>query len=189
MKDIVIRAATVSDAHELLAIYAPYVTDTAITFEYSVPSIEEFEQRMRSTLEKYPYLVAEQDGKIVGYAYATAFRVRAAYIWSVETSIYVRGDAKRRGIGAALYAALEERLAKQHITNIYACIAVPCGEDPYLTRDSVRFHERLGYRHVGEYEKCANKFGRWYSMVMMEKIIADHSDPQPEFIPFPMVDK
>ena len=101
-----IRVATKEDAEALLAIYAPYVEKTAITFEYEVPSIEEFRCRIQETLKKYPYLVAEKNGKIVGYAYAGAFHARPAYDWAVETSIYVSELQKGEGIGKALYKAL-----------------------------------------------------------------------------------
>ena len=101
-----IRVAALDDAEELLKIYAPYVRETAITFEYEVPSPEEFRERIAHTLEKYPYLVAEHDGKIVGYAYVSPFKERAAYAWAVETSIYVRREGRRQGVGRALYAAL-----------------------------------------------------------------------------------
>ena len=185
MGELKIRVATTADAPELLAIYVPYVRETAITFEYEVPSVEEFAGRIASVLKKYPYLVAERDGEIVGYAYAGAFKTRAAYGWSVESTVYVKQGMKRSGVGRALYAELERLLAAQHVTNVNACIAVPVGDDPYLTRDSVAFHTRLGYRMVGEFDRCAYKFGRWYSMVWMEKHIGEHLTPQPEVIPFP----
>ena len=120
-----IRTATPADAPQLLHIYAPYVENTSITFEYEVPSPEEFAGRIRHTLENYPYLAAEENGIIQGYAYASAFKARAAYAWSVETSIYVREDAGHRGIGTALYHALEDILAKQNICSLCACIAYP----------------------------------------------------------------
>lgn len=176
MNEIRIRRVTEKDAPELLEIYAPYVTDTAITFEYSVPRMEEFENRIKRTLEKYPYLAAEQQGEIVGYAYAGPFHPREAYSWAVETSIYVKKDKKRGGIGKALYTALEKILAEQNFLNLYACIASPETEDEYLTRDSIRFHERLGYRVVGEFLQCGYKFGRWYNMVWMEKHIGEHTE-------------
>ena len=134
-----IRVATKEDAEALLAIYAPYVEKTAITFEYEVPSIEEFRCRIQETLKKYPYLVAEKNGKIVGYAYAGAFHARPAYDWAVETSIYVSELQKGEGIGKALYKALEEQLSRQHILNLNACIAYPETEDEHLNKDSVRF--------------------------------------------------
>ncbi len=172
-----IRIAVEEDAESLLRIYAWYVENTAITFEYAVPSLEEFRSRIRHTLERYPYLVEENDdGEITGYVYASAFKGRAAYDWAVETSIYVARDARRSGSGRRLYAALEKALLLQGICNAEACIAAPRGEDPFLTADSIRFHEHLGYRMVGQFEKCAYKFGRWYDMVWMERLIGQHPE-------------
>ena len=118
--EVKLRVATVSDAAELLKIYAPYVTDTAITFEYDVPTLEDFKGRIAHTLEKYPYFVAELNGEIVGYAYASAFHPRAAYGWAAETSIYVRRDMKRMGLGRTLYDALETALKAQGVLNLNA---------------------------------------------------------------------
>lgn len=177
--NINIRVATVEDAKALLNIYAPYVTKTAITFEYEIPSIEEFANRIQQTLEKYPYLVAEIENEIVGYAYAGPFKSRAAYDWAVETSIYVSEKKQKMGIGKMLYEALENALQAQNILNLNACIGYPAEEDEYLTKDSVKFHERLGYRMVGEFHKCGYKFHRWYNMVWMEKHIGEHVENQP----------
>lgn len=175
-----IRPAFPKDAPALLAIYAPYVEQTAITFEYTVPTIREFTARIAHTLEQYPYLVAESDGTILGYAYAGSFHDRPAYDWSVETSIYVAMDHKASGIGRKLYDALEAALKAQGILNLYACIACPDGDhDEYLSRDSISFHNKMGYRFVGEFRQCGYKFGRWYHMVWMEKFIGEHSEPQP----------
>ena len=113
-----IRVATEADAEEILAIYAKYIEQTAITFEYVVPSIEEFRGRIRHTLERFPYLAAEKDGKIAGYAYVSPFKERAAYDWSVETSIYVDMEQKRSGIGRKLYEELENILKQQGILNV-----------------------------------------------------------------------
>ena len=176
---IMIRTATTNDAEAILAIYAPYVEMTAITFEYEIPGIEEFRERIRNVLKKYPYLVAEAEGEIVGYAYAGPFKGRAAYDWAVETTIYVDRSRKRMGIGRKLYDKLEEALRKQGILNMEACIGYPETEDEYLTKDSVRFHEKLGYRMVGEFYKCGYKFSRWYNMVWMEKMIGEHQEMQP----------
>ena len=174
-----IRVATLEDAKTLVEIYTPYVEKTVITFEYEVPSVEEFKGRMTHVLEKYPYLVAERDGEIVGYAYAGEFKSRAAYDWAVETTVYVREDQKNSGVGKALYMALEQILAEQNILNLNACIGYPEVEDEYLTKNSVQFHEHMGYRFVGEFYKCGYKFGRWYNMVWMEKHIGEHLDDQP----------
>ena len=173
--DIAIRQATTADAEALAAIYAPYVRDTAVSFELEPPSPEEFAGRIERTLARYPYLVAERDGAIVGYAYAGPFKERAAYAASVELSVYVRADCRRGGVGGALYAALESRLVEMGATNLYACIAYPLVEDEYLTYASVRFHERLGFEIVGRFHGCARKFGRTYDMVWMEKRVGDYS--------------
>lgn len=130
-----VRLATPQDAEELLEIYRYYVEHTAITFEYETPSITEFRQRIKQTLKRYPYLAAvDGHGKIVGYAYASSFKNRAAYNWSVETTIYVDKDVKRQGIGEKLYEALEEILRKQHVINLDACITDPEIEDEYVTK-------------------------------------------------------
>ena len=181
---VTIRTATTADAQALLNIYAPYVEHTAITFEYDVPSTEEFASRIEYTLQKYPYLVAEENKRLLGYAYASPFHARPAYDWAVETSIYVERNRKGLGIGRKLYDVLEQVLAHQNILNLNACIAYPDPEDEYLTRDSVRFHEHLGYRLVGEFYQCGYKFHRWYNMVWMEKHIGRHQENQPEVIPF-----
>ena len=174
MESIRIRIATTQDAGELLEIYAPYVEKTAITFEYTVPTVQEFKKRISHVLEKYPYLIAERNGEIAGYAYADIFKGRAAYDWAVETTIYVRRNQQKTGVGRELYEALERALAMQNILNLNACIAYTEAEDQYLTNNSVQFHEHLGYRLVGEFYKCGYKFDRWYNMVWMEKHIGEH---------------
>lgn len=174
MNDIRIRIAKKSDAKDILDIYIPYIIKTAITFECEVPSIKEFENRISHTLEKFPYLVAERNSEILGYAYASSFNERAAYAWNVETSIYIKENQRNSGIGRNLYNALENILSLQNILNLNACIAYPEVEDEYLTKNSVRFHEHLGYSYVGEFHKCGYKFGRWYNMVWMEKHIGSH---------------
>lgn len=171
---MIIRIAEETDAPELLKIYAPYVEKTAITFEYTVPSLEEFTGRIRETLEKYPYIVAEQEGEILGYAYTGPFGKRAAYQWAAETSIYLKETRRQMGIGRKLYEALEEISKAQNIFNLNACIGYPQREDSHLTKNSVQFHEHMGYRLVGEFHQCGYKFGTWYNMVWMEKSLGEH---------------
>ena len=185
--DIHIRIAEPEDAEALLAVYAPYVEETAITFEYSVPSVEEFRERIRNTLQQYPYLVAEDETGILGYAYAGRFQTRAAYDWAVETSIYIRMDQKRRGLGRILYDALEEGLKEQGILNVNACIACTDQEDEHLTNDSIYFHKHLGYRLVGKFYQCGYKFHRWYDMVWMERMIGEHKENQEPIRLFPEI--
>ena len=184
MNEIIIRPAQVSDAPKLLEIYAPYVKDTAITFEYDVPSKKEFASRIAHTLERYPYIVAQKDGIIAGYAYAGAFKSRAAYDWSVETSIYVARGIRKCGTGRALYTTLEKILKAMNIKNVNACIAAPEKEDEYLSNDSILFHERMGYTLAGTFHQCGSKFGRWYNMVWMEKLIASHEENPAPVLPF-----
>ncbi|MBR3015615.1 MAG: N-acetyltransferase [Clostridia bacterium] len=179
---MLICSAKPEDAPVLLKIYAPYVQETAITFEYDVPTEAEFARRILETLKKYPYLVLEDGGEVVGYAYAGTFKARPAYDWAVETTIYLRRDARGKGYGKALYTALEEELKRRHFLNAYACITWLDMEDEYLTHASPRFHERMGYRLCGTFRKCGYKFGRWYDMIWMEKFLGDHpANPLPLF--------
>lgn len=170
--DVEIRDASVDDALSLLKIYAPYVEKTAITFEYSVPSLDEFTQRIVNISQKYPYIVAVSDGEIVGYAYAGTFHARDAYLHTAELSIYVDERFHRCGIGTILYDALEKRLKDRGFHALYACIAKSEREnDAYLTDTSPRFHEKRGYHLCGTFRECAFKFNQWYSIVYYEKHI------------------
>lgn len=187
MSEVEIRIASLRDAKALLHIYEYYVKNTAISFEYEVPTIEEFKSRMTNTLKKYPYLTAVKDNEILGYAYAGPFVGRAAYDWSAELTIYLAPKKRKQGIGKKLYKALEEALAESGIQNLYACIGYPEVPDEYLTKNSAEFHEHLGYTKAGQFHKCGYKFGRWYDMIWMEKLIGDHraapqlQHPQPAF--------
>ena len=181
--DISIRFAKPEDAKELLKIYAYYVTDTAISFETEVPSEEEFKLRIEEVLKSYPFIVACKDDEILGYAYLHSFVGRKAYELSAETTIYLNPDKKKMGIGKKLYSVLEDIAKAQNITNLYSCIGYVDKEDEYLNNNSVQFHEHIGFRIVGKFENCGHKFGRWYHMVWMEKIIGEHKEIR-EFIKF-----
>lgn len=174
--DISIRFAKPEDAKELLKIYAYYVTDTAISFETEVPSEEEFKLRIEEVLKSYPFIVACKDDEILGYAYLHSFVGRKAYELSAETTIYLNPDKKKMGIGKKLYSVLEDVAKAQNITNLYSCIGYVDKEDEYLNNNSVQFHEHIGFRMVGKFENCGHKFGRWYHMVWMEKIIGEHKE-------------
>jgi len=171
-----IRYATVDDAQYLLDIYSYYVKNTAISFEYNVPSLEEFRLRIENTLKKYPYLVLEENGIIKGYAYAGPFKTREAYKYSVENTIYLKRGENKKGYGRLLLEALENELFKTGFENANACIAYTEKEDEYLNNNSMQFHEHMGYRLVGTFHKCAYKFNRWYDMIWMEKLIGTHGD-------------
>ena len=171
-----IEKVTIEDAKELLNIYAPYVKETAISFEYEVPSEEEFADRIKRISSKYPYIKAVENGKILGYAYANTFIARAAYDWSVETAIYLRQDTKGQGIGRSLYQHLEKSLKDMGILNMNACIAVPIEEDIHLSNDSYHFHKRMGFELVGTFHKSGYKFEKWYDMIWMEKMLGQHNE-------------
>ena len=180
---LTIRMAKEEDARDLLDIYTPYVTDTAITFEYEVPSVEEFADRIRTTKQKYPYLLAVSEDTILGYAYASPFKARSAYDWAAETTIYLRPECQGKGIGKQLYFALEDMLKQQNILNLNACIAYTSAPDAFLTNASALFHEHLGYRKVGHFTQCGYKFGTWYDMIWMEKLLGEHSNEPLPVIP------
>lgn len=168
---LTIRDAVLDDAERLLEIYRPYVEDTAVSFEYEAPTPEEFRERIRKISSRYPYLVIERDGQIMGYSYAAQLKSRAAYDYCCEVTIYLDRSAQKRGMGRMLYEALEERLREQGIRNLYACIAWPETPDEYLTFNSADFHAHMGYTLCGHFHKCGRKFDRWYDMVWMEKLI------------------
>ncbi|MDE7212569.1 MAG: GNAT family N-acetyltransferase [Lachnospiraceae bacterium] len=175
MDDFIIRTVTADDAEKLLEIYSPYVKNTAISFEYDPPTLDEFKNRILNTLKKYPYLCILQNNRIMGYAYAGAFHPRAAFGWAAETTVYLAPDTRKCGLGRKLYEALEKALKEMGILNLYALVAYPETEDEYLTKNSAEFHAHLGYVKVGELHNCGYKFGRWYHMIYMEKIIGEHS--------------
>ena len=182
MGEIIIRPVTAEDAAELLSIYAPYVLETSVTYEYEVPSAEEFRGRIENTIKNYPYLVAVEDGEILGYAYASGFHPRAAFRWSAEATVYVKQVAHSRGIGRMLYEALEKILKKQNVQTVIALIADPNPE-------SVAFHEKLGYRVAGRLTGCAYKLGQWRGMYYMEKHLGDYAGEPQIFIPYPEIEK
>lgn len=178
MENIRIEVVSPQDAAELLAIYAPYVVESTATFEYDVPTLQDFTARVENTLPKYPYLKAVRGEEILGYAYAGAFHVRAAYAWAATASIYVRQDARHMGLGTLLYNALEVWLRRQGVVTVFACITYP-------NPASVAFHERMGYETVGHYNKCGFKFGRWLDVVWMQKELLPRADEPAPLLAFP----
>jgi len=185
MSEIIIRVADPDkDAKALRDIYKPYVEETAITFEYAVPTVEEFRRRIKHTLERYPYLVAEENGKLIGYVYVSQLGERQAYTWAVETSIYIAKDQRGKGLGKKLYEAMEAILKKQHVTNAYAVVGYTKKPDPHLTNDSTYFHEKMGYKKVANLTDCGYKFDTWYDVIWMEKMLGDHPVPAKPFVKF-----
>ncbi len=180
--NIKFRLAQLSDAEDLLNIYAPYVKNTDITYEYEVPSIDEFKRRMENVLSKFPYIVAIVDDKIAGYVYASTFRQRVAYNWGLETSIYIMEQFQGNHLGEKLYKILEAILQKQNITNLYASITYP-------NPQSIMFHTKMGYKKIAHFTKCGYKAGKWLDMIFMEKMINKHCIPVRKIIYLPDMPK
>ena len=157
-----IRIATDADIPAMLAIYAPYVENTTYSFEYDVPCKKTFLQRFYTITAQFPWLVWEEDGVVLGYAYGSPPFERAAYRWCAEPSIYLHPKAQGRDIARKLYAALEWILAQQGYQVLYALITEE------NTR-SVRFHEKFGYKTLAVFPDCGFKHGRWLGLVWMEK--------------------
>jgi len=177
-----IRKVTEADAQELIKIYAPYITNTTITFEDVIPTVENFQQRIRNISEDFPYIAAIDDnGKILGYAYAHLYGPRAAYAWTVEASIYIDHNYEGHGLGTELYHKLEELLKKQGVVNLMACITEE-------NDNSVRFHEKLGYEKVGTFKKVGYKFNRWLDVTWMQKTLNERSIKMKKIIPINKID-
>jgi L-amino acid N-acyltransferase YncA len=169
----VIRLATERDTEQIAAIYAPNVTDTIISFESEPPSADEMRRRIEGTLERYPWLVCERQGRVLGYAYAGAHGSRAAYRWSVDVSVYVHEEVHRRGVGRALYGSLFAALDLQGFYNAYAGATLP-------NPASVGLHESVGFRPVGVYRGVGYKLGAWHDVVWWHLPLRERvADPDP----------
>ena len=179
---IKLRAATVNDASVLAGIYKYYVENTTISFEYDAPSERDFADRVAHRLEKYPFLVAEDNEAVVGYAYASEYRERRAYDHSVELSIYIDKDERRCGTGTLLYSALLEILKEQNFASAYSCITIP-------NSPSVSFHEEMGFKLIGYFHKAGFKHGSWLDVAWSEHPLSKYDAPPLDIIPVPLLDK
>lgn len=159
-----IRLAKPADAAAIAALYAPYVQETAITFEAEPPSAETFRQRMAAVLEHAPWLVAEDGALLLGYAYATRFRDRAAYRWTMEVAIYVAQDNRKEGLGKALYARLFEALGVQGYRTLIAGVTLP-------NPASIALHEGFGFEAIGTFPRVGYKFGAWHDVGFWSKAL------------------
>ena len=175
-----IRIAAEADVPEILAIYAPYVENTTVSFEYDVPSPAEFMQRFRDISRQFPWLVWEEQGQILGYVYASPPYTRSAYRWCAEPSIYLKPEARGRGLGKKLYAALEEILKLQGYQVLYALITQE-------NHSSLDFHKKLGYRQKVLFDNCGFKFGRWLGVYWLEKRLISVEVPNSFPTPFPLL--
>lgn len=172
-----VRLARPEDAPALLKIYAPYVTETVVSFEYQVPTVEEFSSRVKNTLAWHPYLVWEEGKRVLGYAYAHPYAARPAYQWGAELTVYLHPEACRRGIGRKLYGALFDLLRLQGVRTVYGCITAE-------NEASVAMHTALGFREAGRFHNAGYKQGRWLDVLWLEKEIAPYDEPG-ALIPFP----
>ncbi len=172
----VIKLTLETDAERMLAIYTPIIRETAISFELEPPTVAEFQLRVSNTLRQTPWLVCEEDGKILGYAYAGSYRARAAYQWSVEATVYVGAAWRGRGVGRALYTALCRCLRVQGYHNAFAAIALP-------NDASVKLHEKLGFKPIGVYRSVGYKLGQWHDVgwwqLALQGFSASPTPPRP----------
>lgn len=162
-----IRLAQDADVDAIVGIYRPVVEGTAISFETSTPDRDEMARRLGETLQSYPWLVCDIDGQIAGYAYATRHRVRGAYRWSVDTSVYIKEAHRRRGVGRGLYESLFAILAAQGYFNAYAGISLP-------NPASVALHESMGFERIGVYRRVGYKLGRWHDVGWWQRTLNEH---------------
>ena len=152
-----IRDVVSSDADAILEIYRPHVESTAVSFETEMPSLEEVRSRILETTVKFPWIVYEEEGRVIGYAYANTFRARLAYRWSVEATVYIAHGFSGRGIGKKLYAELFARLKKQNVVNVIGGITLP-------NEGSVALHEAMGFVKVAHLKDIGFKFSRWWDV-------------------------
>lgn len=173
-----LRVARPTDGVDIQAIYGPVVAETVISFEFDVPTVEEMTSRLVRTLDRHPWLVAEDGDRVVGYAYAADHSDRAAYGWSTDVSVYIHPEVRRTGVGRALYTALFEILRIQGFRRAFAGVTVP-------NPGSVGLHESMGFVPVGIYRTVGWKFGRWHDVGWWQhQLGAVDESPEP-IIPFP----
>jgi L-amino acid N-acyltransferase YncA len=172
-----LRVATPDDAEAIAAIYAPFVRDTVISFETAVPDTAEMARRITSTLETHPWLVAEEAGRVIGYAYASQHRTREAYRFSCDVTVYLAEGARGRRLGTRLYTDLFRLLRAQGFRNAFAGIALP-------NPASVALHESLGFRHLGTYRDVGFKLGAWHDVGWWQLILSNEAHSPAEIIPF-----
>jgi phosphinothricin acetyltransferase len=175
-----IRTARDDDAAAIHAIYAPSISDGVATFETELPGVEAMRERLRTRLKHYPWLVWEEAGEVLAYAYAGRFRERAAYDWIAETSIYVRADAHRRGIARKLYGVLLDVMRLQGITQAVGVITLP-------GTASVAMHESMGFTAAGVWRQCGYKLGQWWDVGVWQKELQEATNPPAAVTPFPQL--
>ncbi|SMC76967.1 GNAT family N-acetyltransferase [Moheibacter sediminis] len=180
--EIIIRPIKISDAEKVLEIYRPYIENTNITFEYTVPNLEEWRERIETVSKQFPWLVAELEGDILGYAYAAKHRDRIAYQWCCEASVYLSDNAQGKGFAKILYEKLFEILKIQGYINVYAILTSP-------NTKSEKFHENFRFNDVGRFYKAGFKFNEWHHTRWMQLHLNEHEIPPSELIPFSEIEQ
>ncbi len=181
MSDIKFCLATAEDSQDILDIYAPYVQCTEITFEYRVPTLDDYKSRVEHIINEYPFILCKINGETVGFSYANRQKERSAYQWNAELSIYVKMGFYQKGIGTALYNALIRILTHQNIKNVYGGVTIP-------NEKSEKLHAHFGFKSLGIYHKTGYKFDKWYDVVWFEKYLGEHTVPPKPFIPINKID-
>lgn len=177
-----VRLATLEDADEILAIYAPYIEQTTISFEWTVPTPEAFRARMKQSMEDYPYIVYEENGVILGYAYAHRAFERYSYRFCAELSVYIKQDARVKGIGTLLYRILIDLCREMGIKTLYGVVTNP-------NEASFRLHERLGFVRVGNFPNSGHKFDQWIDVIWYALPIGEYEPHPREITPFSQLSK
>ncbi|MBS9338158.1 N-acetyltransferase [Fructobacillus sp. M2-14] len=180
-----IRTASPEDADKLLEIYRPHIENSTTSFEYEVPSVQDFQQRIQAILPNYPYLVSIENDHILGYAYAHPYGERKAYQWSSEVSVYIGKDAQGKGVGRRLYETIEDILKQQNVVNVTACVTSE-------NENSIAFHQHMGYEITAKFDDIGFKNGKWIGTYWLKKVIGRQAATQAEkpqqepapFIPF-----
>ena len=171
-KAMTIRLVTEKDAAEILEVYTPYVTETAITFDYEPPTVEEFEEKIRDYSQNYPWLVIEENNRIIGYAYGSKHRTKQAYQWSPESTIYLSKQVQGKKIGRILYQTLFDLLRIQGFVNVYAGVTIP-------NEKSEAIHLSLGFEETGDFKKMGYKMGKWHDVRWYVLYLAEHISNPP----------
>jgi len=175
-----VRPIKPEDTQAVLSIYAPYITDAVISFEYEVPSLDEFAERISTITSEYPWLVCEYNNQVIGYVYSSKHRARTAYQWSAECTAYLAADFHRLGIARILYQVLFKILKLQNIINVYAGITLP-------NVKSEEFHKAMGFYPIGTYKNVGYKFNKWHDVGWFQLDLATHIIDPPFPKPFPMI--
>ncbi len=182
MEEKLIRFVDASDFNEILNIYKPFIENTSVTFECSVPSLESFTERIKKISDNYPYLVCSINNKIVGYAYANRHKERDAYQWNAELSVYISPSYQGYGIGKILYSALIDILKFQNIKNVYGVVTSP-------NETSEKLHKYFGFNKIGYYHNSGYKCDSWHDVMLFEKTIGDYNDSPDPFISIKEIEK